>query len=417
MNKLSFINGPIYIDSEYGAGLVPGIISSFLGKQEQFDFKKLESNITNSAVVGSSMSESKSSQVVVLDFKQPVVKYNTYQLLGTQTYINILSRLKVDESVCAVVLDVDSGGGQAYGTPEFYDAILDFKKSKPIVVYTGGYLCSAGYYFAAAANKIIANPRADKIGSIGAYATIIDFNGIYEKYGARVFEVYSSLSDEKNKTHRDLLNGTDADFSQYVKNELDPMVETFHKDMTSARVSLSKECLRGGTWNGVDALALNLVDANGTLNDAISMAYELSVEYNENKNKTDKSSIKKNKTMAKLNLPNLEKSLGLSESLNSSKKALSGKTGAFLETTTLESLNTSLGEKDALIASLTAEKQSLTASNEQLTTDLSSANERIVELGAMPGTSPTTITSKGDKFDDDSTDSLQSSSIYKSLFS
>jgi protease-4 len=59
-------------------------------------------------------------------------------------------------------------------------------------------MCSGAYYIAAATQKIIANKRADAIGSIGAYATIVDSNGIFEHFGAKVHTIYAKKSTEKN---------------------------------------------------------------------------------------------------------------------------------------------------------------------------------------------------------------------------
>jgi protease-4 len=67
-----------------------------------------------------------------------------------------------DPNCIGVVLDIDSGGGQVSGTPEFYDYIASFKK--PVVAYTDGLMCSAAYYIGSATSHIIANKRADAIG-------------------------------------------------------------------------------------------------------------------------------------------------------------------------------------------------------------------------------------------------------------
>ena len=147
-----------------------------------------------------------------------------------------------DAQCKGVVLDIDSGGGQVSGTPEFHDFIKEY--SKPVVAYTDGYMCSAAYYIGSAADHIIANKRADKIGSIGTMISFLDLTGYYEKKGAKMITAYATKSTEKNKSFEDLLSGKPE---TYIKNELDPITETFHSDMKAARTNLDEAVLTEAT--------------------------------------------------------------------------------------------------------------------------------------------------------------------------
>lgn len=366
--------------------------------------------------VSNGVTSTTDKRVLVLDFKQPVVKYSNWNYLGTQDYIKILRNCKNNPEIGAIVLDVDSGGGQAFGTPEFYDALKEFTSVKPLVVYSGGYLCSAAYYFSAPATKIIVNPRAEAIGSIGAYTTLVDVNGFYEKFGAKVHTIYSSLSNDKNKAYRAVMEGADADYSQYVKLELDPLVLQFRADMTKVRPSLAEKVLEGGTWKGVEAVELGLADATGSLEDAINEAFSL-IDVNLNNQSKNK------KAMAKLTLPGIEKVLGLEESLEVKTSLLSTKATASLTQDQLEVLNQNLEAGEQNIATLSAENASLVTKNETLTTantnfetalnaaltkagleagenalaSIELLADKVVEFGGKPGTEHSTSTSDGDK--------------------
>jgi len=273
-------------------------------------------------------------KVVVIDFIGPVVKYYDwwYGILGTQEYMQLLDRFKNDPTISAVVMKTDSGGGQKYGTPEFYDYITEFKKTKPFVIYTSGLLCSGAYYFAAPASYIIANKRADAIGSIGIYTEIFDWNGYYESIGLKVHTIYSDLSDEKNKSHRDVISGSDKNYKNYIKKELDPDGQKFIDDMKTARPQLKEAVFHGGTWNGEEAVEMGLCDANGTLKDAIAKAFELA----------EKSSNQNSNTNMSKQLVKVQAVLGLDAPLVSTEE-----NGSYLNSDQLDTLENRLVELDA----------------------------------------------------------------------
>ena len=90
-------------------------------------------------------------------------------------------------------------------------------------------MCSAAYYIGSASAHIVANKRAEAIGSIGAYAQFLDLSGFYEKKGAKLITVYAHESTEKNKSYRDLMSGNPK---TYIKEDLNPIVEQdFISDM------------------------------------------------------------------------------------------------------------------------------------------------------------------------------------------
>lgn len=296
-NLHTLLAGPLYINEMYGASLVPSIYRTLIGNSvEEKSIEQLMSE-KQSATENTSVNSS-ANKVVVVDFKQPVMKFDYIFWLGTKTYTKILDQLKNDDSVAGVVLDIDSGGGQVYGTPEFYDYILNYPK--PIVAYTDGYMCSGAYYIAAATQKIIANKRADAIGSIGAYATIVDSKGIWEHFGAKVHTIYATKSTEKNSEYREVIDN--SNYEPYIKNQLDPIVEIFVTDMKFTRPQISEDCFKGGTWTGEQSLELGLVDANGTLQDAINSVFELSLNQNNQKPNTNMNTINRPRVQAVLGL-------------------------------------------------------------------------------------------------------------------
>jgi protease-4 len=258
----------------------------------------------NSLAVNDGPEESQQKVVAVLNIKSPIYKYDQQcGPSGTQSKIAALERLKNNAAIAGVVLDIDSGGGQAYGTPEFYDYLKTYPK--PVVTYTSGLMASAGYYIGSAASHIVANKRAEAIGSIGAYTQMLDLSGYYEKQGVKIHTIYAEKSTEKNKAYRDALAG---DYKAYIKEELNPLVDDFIADIKAARPNVSEDVFKGATYSGPAALKKGLIDSLGTLQDAVDKVFELS---NSNINNTQTNMSKPN------SYPNLEAVLGLSEPLAS----------------------------------------------------------------------------------------------------
>lgn len=389
---------------------------------------ELETSFVSYGQVSSGVNQVENSgKVVVIDFIGPVVKYYDwwYGILGTQEYMKLLDRFKNDPTVAAVVVNTDSGGGQKYGTPEFYDYIADFKKTKPIVIYTNGLLCSGAYYFAAPASYIISNKRADAIGSIGIYTELFDWNGYYESFGLKVHTIYSDLSDEKNKSYRDVISGADKDYKNYIKKELNPDGQKFIDDMKSARPQLNEAVFHGGTWNGEESIEMGLCDANGTLQDAIDKAYELSRENDDsntsNKNKTNL----KTKTMSKntKSFPLIQGIIGAKTEGFGLVSTISGKKGIQITEDQLGLIETALSGHDTAIKTekdnVTAEKGKVTVMETAITTalekggltasvetDATNASKiellgsKVAEYGKRSGAIVTTPKSDGDSFEE-----------------
>ncbi len=427
------------VSESYLDALIPNFVKSVISGLEPVDktITELETAFVSYVESSSDVNQiDNTGKVVVIDFIGPVVKYNDwwYGILGTQEYMQLLDRFKNDPAIAGVVLKTDSGGGQKYGTPEFYDYVTEFKKTKPFVIYTNGLLCSGAYYFAAPSSYIIANKRADAIGSIGIYTEIFDWNGYYESIGLKVHTIYSDLSDEKNKSHRDVISGEDKNYKNYIKKELNPDGQKFIDDMKSARPQLKEAVFHGGTWNGEEAIEMGLCDANGTLQDAIDKVYELSKANDDsstsNKNKTNL----KTKTMSKntKSFPLIQGIIGITGEGVPTISTLSGKKGVQISEEHLGLIETALSNHDKAINTekdnVAAEKGKVTAMETAITTalgkgkltaDAGATNEAKIELlgskvfeyGKRSGAIVTTPKADGDSFETEE----ESSSIYQSI--
>lgn len=201
---------------------------------------------------------------VVVDLKQPIVKYTSYGYIGTQYIISLLEALDSHKAVTAIVLDIDSGGGMVAGTEELASVIRGLRK--PTVAYTGGYMCSAAYWIASACDKVVAAPFADAIGSIGTMWSFQDFAPLLEKYGVKVYELYAPESTEKNKWYRDLKEGNE----KTVLQNLSDTNARFISSVKTYRPDAKEEVFRGNTYGAKKAKAMGLIDEIMTLNEVIS---------------------------------------------------------------------------------------------------------------------------------------------------
>lgn len=388
-NLHSLLTGQWFIDKAYSQSLLPSLYAVLSNKTISVTTKDVPETFIasqNSPLLATSSFDGEANNndyVLMVSLKNPIYKYSqSCGPQGTKYKQKIMQRYESDPNCKGVVLDIDSGGGQVAGTPEFHDFIKNY--SKPVVTYTDGMMCSAAYYIGAAANHIVANKRVDAIGSIGTMIYFVDMTGFYEKKGAKVISEYATKSTDKNKNFEELLNGN---AETYIKNVLDPITETFHSDMKSARTNLSEKVLTGATYNAEDSLSLGLIDEIGTLQTAIDKVFELSKAATNNSNS-------KQTNMARLNVPNLEAIIGESFSdaenetgvLLTDEQALAVEQQLQENATALENATetaTSLATAPDTATSLTTVIQNaLTEAGVENATELSN-EEGVVQLSAL----------------------------------
>ena len=185
-----------------------------------------------------------------------------------------LEKLANDDDVKAVVLRVNSPGGSAYASEQIWHAVQMLKAKKPVVVSMGGYAASGGYYISCGANYIYSEPTT-VTGSIGIFGMFPDVSGLLtEKLGVKFDEVktnkhaaFGTMARPFNEEEMALLN-------QYIGRGY----ELFRKRVADGRrlsVDAVEEIAQGRVWLGNDALGIKLVDAIGSMDDAVKKAAQL----------------------------------------------------------------------------------------------------------------------------------------------
>jgi protease-4 len=185
-----------------------------------------------------------------------------------------LEELMNNDDVKAVVLRVNSPGGSAYASEQIWHAVQNLKAKKPVVVSMGGYAASGGYYISCGANYIYSDPTTIT-GSIGIFGMFPDFSGLLtDKLGVKFDEVKTN----KFATFGTMARPFNAEELALLDQYIGRGYELFRKRVADGRklpVAQVEEIAQGRVWLGNDALNIKLVDAIGSLDDAVKKAAKL----------------------------------------------------------------------------------------------------------------------------------------------
>lgn len=187
--------------------------------------------------------------------------------------IENLAEFSRDESVKAVVLRIESPGGGVSSSQELYKEIGRTAKKKPVVASMGSVAASGGYYIAAAAQKIYANPGTIT-GSIGVILQFTNFEELFRKIGFRMEIVKSGVYKDVGNPSREMTPEERA----YLQEMIDNVHQQFVRDVAQGRrmqVEKVQEVADGRIFTGEQAKELGLVDELGNLKDAIDAAAKM----------------------------------------------------------------------------------------------------------------------------------------------
>ncbi|PTL80455.1 signal peptide peptidase SppA [Vitiosangium sp. GDMCC 1.1324] len=192
-------------------------------------------------------------------------------IAGAETVALALERAQRDPSVVAIVLRVDSGGGDVLASELMYRAVLEAKKYKPVIASMGDVAASGGYYTAMGADEIWASPTT-LTGSIGVFFVKPALRGLLgDKLGANE-EIISRAPMAT------LLNSWNP-WTEAEQKAVQAWVNSAYDDFIT-QVSVSRKLdktkvdsvARGRVWTGAAAKERGLVDQMGGLMDAITSA-------------------------------------------------------------------------------------------------------------------------------------------------
>jgi protease IV len=211
--------------------------------------------------------------------------------IGEGSMNRSLIEARKDENIKAIVLRIDSPGGNALTSDLIWREIELTKKVKPVVVSMGNYAASGGYYIACNANKIFAESNTIT-GSIGVFGVLPNFTPLATKMGIHT----EQLKTNDNAAEYSPFVPMDEKFKTVTLESVERIYKTFITHVAEGRkmtVAQVDSIGQGRVWSGSQALKIGLVDKIGGLDDAIKEAASLA--------KTKRYSIQ--------NFPEYEKSL------------------------------------------------------------------------------------------------------------
>ncbi len=191
--------------------------------------------------------------------------------IGGNNYSEIIRKERLDSNVKAIVLRVNSPGGNAIASDIIWRELELAAKEKPIVISMGNYAASGGYYISAPASKIYANPTTIS-GSIGVFGIIPNAGKLLEqKLGITTQNVNTNKYSDFPSVFRPL--------DTYEKEVMQKSIEHVYSEFTGKVASgrnMSIESVdsigQGRVWSGNKAQKIGLVDEIGGLKEAIKGA-------------------------------------------------------------------------------------------------------------------------------------------------
>ncbi|MCX7696061.1 MAG: signal peptide peptidase SppA [Bacteroidales bacterium] len=197
-----------------------------------------------------------------------------YGSIPGQYYAELINKLARDEYIKAIVLRINSPGGDAMASEAIWHAIKKASVVKPVVVSMGDYAASGGYYISCSANYIFAEPTTIT-GSIGVFGLIPNVKKLFnEKLGITVDEIKTHQHSDYISIYKPL-----SSFDmKLLQKELDNIYQNFIKAVSEGRklqLHFVDSIAQGRVWTGLDAYKLHLVDTLGSLQDAIEKAASL----------------------------------------------------------------------------------------------------------------------------------------------
>jgi protease-4 len=194
-------------------------------------------------------------------------------IIGEGAMRRSISEARNNEDVKAIVLRIDSPGGNALTSDLIWREIELTKKVKPVVVSMGNYAASGGYYIACNANTIFAEKNTIT-GSIGVFGMLPNFSGLSTKMGIHSEQV----NTHQNSGNYNPFAPIDEKFKAVTTEGVEQIYKTFVSHVAQGRkMSFAQvdAIAQGRVWTGADAIKIGLVDKIGGLDNAIQEAARL----------------------------------------------------------------------------------------------------------------------------------------------
>ena len=195
----------------------------------------------------------------------------TRENIGGDAFRKLIRKVRLDRSIKAIVLRINSGGGSALASENMWRELELLKEDKPLVVSFGDVAASGGYYMGCGGDSIFASPNTIT-GSIGVFGVLpnmqaffnkklgVTFDGVKTAPYADAGAIYRPVTDKERVLIQD---GVNRIYAQFLMR-----VAAGRKRDTAYINSVAQ----GRVWSGEYAVRLGLVDKIGSMQDAVDCA-------------------------------------------------------------------------------------------------------------------------------------------------
>ena len=191
--------------------------------------------------------------------------------IGSDSYVKLIRKARLDDDVKAIVFRVNSPGGSSMASEAIWREVMLAKQKKPVIVSMGDYAASGGYYISCAADSIFAD-ETTITGSIGVFSILPDMQKFFnDKLGITFDGVKTAPYADMGSVSRPL--------TQPEKNFIQASIDTiYNKFKTRVADGRKKDIIyidsiaQGRVWTGKRGIGVGIVDRTGTLQDAINCA-------------------------------------------------------------------------------------------------------------------------------------------------
>jgi protease-4 len=248
---------------------VHSILKEKLGLKEEDQISTI--NATDLGGLAKSKNISSANRIAVILAEGDIVDGNVEGAISSEKFAKEIRKARKDENIKAIVLRVNSPGGSILASDVIWREMTEAKKAKPLIVSMGEVAASGGYYIAAPADTIVAQPNTIT-GSIGIFGIL--------------FNVQELVNDKLGVTTDVVSTGELSDFGNMarpltevertiIQSSVEDGYETFISRVAEGR-GMHPDSVRkvasGRVWTGTQAKARGLVDVLGGLDTAIGIA-------------------------------------------------------------------------------------------------------------------------------------------------
>ena len=251
---------------------IENVIATRLDQEEGEDINFASISAVNQTITD--YNKEIKDRIAVVFAKGPILYgEGSKNIIAQGVFVEALEELADDDWIKAIVLRIDSPGGSALTSELLWKTIEEVKEKKPVLVSIGNVAASGGYYIAAGADQIFADPLSIT-GSIGVFASLPNMSGLTEKMGihpetvethpdALGYSIFQTMSEAFKVQTRKSIESTYATFKERVSQG---------RDLTESTV---ENIAQGRVWTGKQAVEIGLVDSLGGLQETVEAAAKI----------------------------------------------------------------------------------------------------------------------------------------------